>query len=358
MDDTPWIDSIVGACKAGHEALISYCKENCPDAINGHARCIYTYESEDRRRLVFERMTQRSILADELSREALEAMEPILRGATASSFGISTNDFPFDSRKVLSSLAIEAAGAGGEFLHSRCQLMELDIVRAGDVWRINDGERQIAQAPLVLSAIGALIPEQLRRLTGHNGDVKKQTSLVVVLHKAICSRVISVRPKFGGTVDLSPSDDVTIVILGDYATSRIDEVYGSTSEVAVALQTVLPAIVDWAPCGAHFYTCEKLNNTDYDRNPYPASKYGARHYFWIEEPDGLISFYPGKFTTAPNAADALIDRVIAPRIAPQGSLSRQVNDPPQVSWQPYFDQPSHILKRRPDGLLIFERIDP
>lgn len=289
-------------------------------------------------------------------------MEPILSPAQRISHGLITPDFPFDSYAILSALSRKSFSyPNAEFHKSSTPLSHLHIAYERGKWEIAS-DTLTATAPIIVCAAGALNPVLLQNVAGHDGQMTVQKSLIAVLHTRLCNRILALRtPPSEPWPNVLPFDAGTTISMPDLNSGLSSEQEADAWTQAITsleerLMIFYPGLLDRCPLLAHFYPCEKLNNSNHPKNPFPEKRHGGRHYFWIEDPHNFFCYYPGKFVTAPLAARRLSEK-LAERLGEKRGLSVPSSgaQSPKVVERPYFDAPTHV-GNAVDGRLAFTRI--
>lgn len=347
---------IVTACKEGYFDLTQFCERFSPSALETNSGCIFLFDHPDSLARAAASLQHLGLSPQVLSQDQIYRKEPFL-SSTIVRFGLLAPDIPFDSHKILTELTREALRAGGAFHFSPTKLSDLKFSYRLGAWTVEDGSSTL-KAPVLICAAGAHLPVMLRRILWDTSSwavelsnhLRISTTQVAVFHKRLCERIISIQAEESKWLNMVPFGDLTTVTLGN-----LDTVGGAEpdSDVLAAMRRdyekrlshFFPGLLQHGGCPVHFYVCEKLNNINDPRNPYPMNPYGARHYFWLEDADhGFFCFYPGKFITARVAARRLADRIaeVAGEAKAKSVLTSEAMLPP-VELQAYYQPATHIL---------------
>jgi hypothetical protein len=247
----------------------------------------------------------------------------------------------------------DASLAGGEIYLSNVALASLKISREQDRWVIDDEKKQIT-ACIVVAAAGAHIPKIRDVLKDPVSETEVQYCLVAVLHQRLCNRIIVIRAKDSGYLNLVPFEGGTTVNLGAHDTSDPKDLGPKLRKVMAEKLTYFVPGLKGISCQAHFYVCEKLSNGP--NSSHPAPEHGSRHYFWELGKDNFFYFYRGKFTLSPLAAQDFV-RFLR-RVKHLEPLNLNVNTMCflNVAPRPYFESATDIIRLSDDGVLDFYQI--
>jgi glycine/D-amino acid oxidase-like deaminating enzyme len=366
-------DAIAQQCILGREAILQFCSRSARDAVEdqsrskNRARCLILFEELVKAERLKKKLDALAISAEILDRPTLKKIEPILVSKSAGSadlkYGLRTLDAPFDSFRVMRALAREAFSYGpvASYGHVPGGLSAISVSepRHGQGWVISC-EAFSAEAPIVVCAAGAFNARLLHKNTGSDAGLTVQKCLVAVFHQRLCENILAVRAVDSGHPNLVPFAGGTTVNLGDLdrTTSYDDDKLWPEpyADFGRQLTHFLPGIVDYPSCGVHFYVCQKLNNTNDQRNPYRLESLGPRHFFWLETRRDFFYFYPGKFTTAPVAAGNLVKKLVPKLGQPRDPVDPFPHDPPSLVHRAYLSPATHYT-RIVNGDLVFERLD-
>ncbi len=285
-----------------------------------------------------------------LNRKEIGAREPLLAPATHVRYGVATEDIPFDSHRILSGLVHDALFSGGEIYFSNVALADLAISREQDRWVVDDGKRRIT-ARVIIAAAGAHIPKMRGLLNDPIVESAVQYCLVAVLHQRLCNRIIVVRAKDSGFLNVVPFDGGTTVNLGSQDRFDSKDLGPKLRKVIAEKLTYFVPGLRGMSCQAHFYVCEKLSNAA--SSSHPSHEYGFRHYFWEVGKDKFFYFYPGKFTLAPLAAQEFVRFLRSEKQLEPLNLNITTMGFPTVVPRPYFESATDILRLADDGVLDF-----
>ena len=146
-------------------------------------------------------------------------------------------------------------------VNSRLALTELDMNRADGKWSIAiDGTEYIA--PVVIMAVGPLITKmKVAHHLMNEREVVITRSVVGILHKRICQRILVFRDQSTNLLNLSPFTGGTSLNLGlkDDAVQDMEDQSGhlDLTSINAALTEYLPGIGRYPSTRAHFYHCHK-----------------------------------------------------------------------------------------------------
>jgi len=284
--------------------------EFCPTAFGSGSKCLFAFKDEKELELASQGVAALGISAQNLTLANLLEREPLLFTEDGTfKFGLATPDVPFDSHAFLSHLAGVALQEGGIIKGSERELAQLEIIREDSSWTVKDN-KSVIEAQVLICASGALTPRIMSHLNVPPSEFKIQKCLVLVLHQRVCDHVVSLRDAGVGDLNLVPFKNGTTVNLGgtdeiafDHADEHFDQ--ATYANVLEAVGRFVPGLKH---AEAHFYVCQKLNNSDF--SSHGKRIYGNRHYFWVEEQkSNLYFFYPGKFTLAKIGACELVDHI-------------------------------------------------
>jgi glycine/D-amino acid oxidase-like deaminating enzyme len=361
---------IVQQCVRGRDTLLKFCDKWARGAVEdqsrskARSRCLFLFEELRQAKNFGKRLKDLSLEAEILEGSELKKLEPILSsrasGSAVPRYGVRTLDAPFDSYRIMRGLVNAAFSYGVAFYRSIPGDLSTISVSGGNVgqdWSVSCGTFT-AEAPIVVCAAGALNARLLHKSTGSAAGLTVQKCLVAVFHQRLCENILVVRNVDSGQPNLVPFAGGTTVNLGALDRVSLDdddklwpEPYADFTR---QLTHFLPGIVKYPGCGVHFYVCQKLNNTNDQRNQYPLDDRGARHFFWLETQQNFFHYYPGKFTTAPVAAGELAQKLIARIGSPQKPAA--YSDPPSLVQRAYLSPATHCT-RVVNGYLTFERLE-
>ena len=330
------LHAIAQKCRSASEELRSF----CPIAFEKYRDCLYIFEDLEEAQSARDQVNAEGLKCT-LIKTGLEKIEPLLGRSLHKYYGLLTPDKAFNSEQFLSYLANLVSQRGVRFQRT-APITKLHLEKHEDRWRISDNANPVVRSKLLILASGAAMPDMLSRANPPiNIEIPLQKSLVGVVHKRLCDRILSIRSEGAHGLSLAPFRDGTTVNLGavdqpSVGSRDLNLAPEFSERLAETLKEYIPAAL---PCNIHFYGCQKVNNTE--ETSHPLSQFGGRHYWWFEPAKGLYCFYPGKFTLARMAAQEFISKNIAVRgeLKAQGSKG----DPPTVSKRPYFSRPSHRI---------------
>ncbi len=342
-------------CVKGNRRLRNFCQEHCPEAILKPEGALFLFEDVDEAGVAAANVEKLGVPMSWLSREQIHGYEPWLSSTILRSGFLTQIDCPFGAKPILDALVRINEKRGAILIASARPLPELRIERLSCGWLLSDGVVTVTAASVVLCA-GVLNPLLLKTITGRNLDMKIQRSFIGVFHAPITRRIVRIDvgdspmmlcPFPGGTtVNMEESD------VASHVHPELEPVPYIVKEFEIKLRPVLRLAGGEK---LHFYTCEKLNNTQDDRNPYPLVPYGSRHYFWTDEGDGLYSFYPGKFVAVPVACEDLASKLIKiPSVRRTGEAERPA--PLCVPELPMYSAPTHVVAAAYDEPLKIVRL--
>jgi len=359
-------------CVLGRKALLEFCNQWAPGAIadqsqKDESRCFILFEEHGQVVRKKKKLQTLGIQADILDEQALKEAEPILSSGVGRStplrWGLRTLDAPFDSFRVMQGL-VNAAFSHGDsafYGHIPGDLSTLSVSKSdGGDWRVSC-EAFTVEAPIVVCAAGALNASILHKNTGSAAGLTIQKCFVAVFHEQLCKNILVVRSADSGYPNLVPFAGGTTVNLGALDRRVTDPADGKPwaepyADLSRQLSHFFPGVVRLPACLVHFYVCQKLNNTNHERNPYPLDRYAHRHFFWLEEPDNMFYFYPGKFTTAPIAGSEFAKKLIGMLGSPRKPVDPLVHTPPSLVQRVYLSQASHYTSIS-NKMLTFEKLD-
>jgi glycine/D-amino acid oxidase-like deaminating enzyme len=321
-------------CLRGSRILKDFCAEHCPEAILKKG-CIFAFDTDTAANLALQRIRSLGLLAS-LTRDGPSTYEPLL-SPDVFPFGVLCEECPFDPFPILRSVLVRGARAGGKIYVSGSPLLSSTRTYEDSKWIVNiDGETFRASS-LVLAA-GALNPRLLYQTIGREMQATVQRSFlcafrpqitnnILVLSKHDVDGTVMFGPFHGGTTVNVVQRDIDVGSVGEFVPDQ-----AVVRNFASRLRAYMPRLGSHS---LHFYTCEKLNNCDDASNPYPAQTYGSRHFFWTREDRKLFTFYPGKFITAPMAAEELA-----------GEVCEQIGDPWRVEERGILSKTVSLAKPR------------
>ena len=334
---------VAPVCLESNGRLKHFCRRHCPDAILKPQGALFLFQNADKAKAAASNVEKLGVPISWVTKEQIHGYESRL-ASTIFSFGfLSMTDCAFVARPILNALVRMNEMRGASFIGSACPLPEIKIEKRSSGWSLFDGAVTVVAAKVVLCA-GAMNPLLLRIITGRDPDIHILRSFIGVFHTLITRRIVR--------IDAGPSAIMFCPFPGGTTVNAWET--DVDSQVQPELQPDPYIIKNFEPqlsrvlrlsAGEkmHFYTCEKLNNTNSARNPYPAKEYGNRHYFWTDESDGLYSFYPGKFMAVPLACEDLASTLI-----PQPSVGRIKKSeagrpaPLSVPELPVYSAPTHV----------------
>ena len=357
-------DEAASECGRGSDEWQNFCDQHCPDAVETDSGCLVLFATKEEAEETAQKLERVLQLTPRLvNRATFLKLEPVLHPAQQLRYGLLTGDHHIDTYRALTEVRDQSLAHGARFHLAETGLEALQISHAHGLWEIRDGTQEIAQAQILVYATGALTPLLLQRQTGNECGLSIQNALVAVLHQRICHNLLLVQtgdsfglnvvPFHGGaSINLARKD----WLIDDPFDDEIRVEADTYAELADNLMWFVPGLLEYLPCQMHFYVCQKLNNTDHLSNPYPDSKFGLRHYFWIKPKDALYCFSPGKFTTAPIAAQELA-AVLAEKLGDREPPEEpSADEAPPIAQRPYYDAATHVA-RLSKGVLEFEEVE-
>jgi glycine/D-amino acid oxidase-like deaminating enzyme len=347
----------VSPCKEGYREIHDFCTRFAPGAIDTPSKCLFLFDSAGKREEAAESLRRADLQIKFHERNDLEDQEPVLRPAELAGFGLETEDKPFDSAKILQALATEVFRFGDLFHQENADLRKIKISRRRGLWRVDHGAVRHT-AEVLICAAGALNPSILESTFSDRYGLTIQKSVVGVLHQQVCRNMLLIRCAGADFLHLVPFRGGVSINFGLLDTPIKDANDNNVwpdalIDIGRQLTDFLPGLLRSHECQAHFYVCQKLNNTNAPKCSHPLAEYGARHFFWIEPEKDFFSYYPGKFTLAPIGAKALGD-LIRGRVsgAPPQHTDPSTFGTPDVATRPYFREATHATEISRDALIF------
>lgn len=339
-------------CAKGFETLSA----TYPEAIDKKTRCYFLFRTKDELGNAIAACDGLEIFAIERKLSWLTSQEPILVG-TPFVGALEVEDRPFNTNAVLTRVATEAVSLGTKCC-SVSDLSEIQLNRTDGSWMVAFNEISL-RAQIILLAAGAYIKRQLQQFGSSRAkDLVVQKIPVYCLHGPVTSSMLvsplardapnlvpfSVGGKRGATICLTKADVMA-------ASSADFELPPSAYDQFVDfLEFWFPGIVEHAEVQlsmkCHAYVCQKIH----------LEGDASRRHFIIDHnlSDGdrlknLFTFYPGKFTASPLAAEdcaKIIGGLLSGR--PPCVGQNQGANPVEVAKQRFLGEATHRL-RAPAG---------
>lgn len=259
-------------------------------------------------------------------------------------YGVRTADHPVDTHALLTRVALEARLRGGQFVTvSSLENVQVSTSPA-DQWLVTTDQLTFEANFLVL-ACGAYIPEILKRIAPGTETRLRITKIPVMVVQTPVAKAMFLSPLIPAGPNVVPfrrGDNVgaTVCLVGvdRDAESFSDFEVSEAERLAYVFETaaLMPGfhkLVQNAERGVpvNFYACQKVGLVGVPTRrhliiDHSAKEWGGRH--------NLMTFYPGKFTSAPLGAKECALAIAA-------SLRR--DGLPKIASQPYFDAPRGTL---------------
>lgn len=357
-------------CLEGHRRIMEFIDENDLEATLEGVRSFYLLHNEEYKNLFCRRLDDVGIPyeGDILLGDVREQDPLVAGGDSPIEEVVEVYDTPVNTETLLNELIIQSHGMGSRFLSIERPVTAAQIDRAGNNWII-DADGHDIRAKVVVFSCGPAIPEFLAsmELEGVADRFRRMKILVTALHRAIFGNLLVVptdlrnREAMRRPPNISPffregatrPDGVSICLAN--ADIQIEEatdthlVAHNLDQLCEKLEEYHPALVEFVrsqgAIPAHTYYCQKIELTKGDA--------GDRSHFVLDHGeddwggvDGLISFYPGKFTATPVAADDAMTKIDSYLGDDRPSLPDLPI--PQLASRPYFDGPTRQL--RLDGM--------
>jgi glycine/D-amino acid oxidase-like deaminating enzyme len=361
-------DAVAKECIRGYKAVSDFARAQASSSIDEESGCMFLFQSGTEAHMAGDRLKALGINGKIVTLNELQQAEPILNNThpqRLSRSALKTNDVPFDSFRILQGLQ-RAAFARNRVVYREVSgnLTGLQISQDGEVWRVSNGSF-IDEATILISAAGALNTKLPDDRVGASAGFIVQESLVAVFHQRLCNNVLSFRRSDSGYLTAVPFDGGTTFNLGGHDAvvtdprdrkAAPDDFKEAFAALGRQITDFLPGIVNVPECGVHFYSCQKLNNTNASGNPFPLDSHGPRHFFWVQSSPNFFHYYPGKFTTAPIAAKEFVEVLVAALGSPQSATFGASSIPPQIARRPYLSGATHFT-RVSGGVLTFAELD-
>lgn len=344
---------VASECKTGYEII----RQFAPDALLPDIPCFFLFDSRDHLMDLLQRCRALGIYAKQVSRRTITRREPLLQN-TPLEYAAQVRDCPVDSRTLLQRLAVGAARHGTTFLAVPA-LHQLRFDHQAGNWSVYI-DHKILESRVIVLTCGAYIPEMLKKLVPRQEPHLYISKIaVLVLHAEVAGSML-ITPRIplgpnlvpfsrGGSVGATlclVNADRNIASSQDFTVPPQDK-QKYADQLAFWYPGIKPFLLRQGPIPSNFYVCQKLQLSPdrlLESRKYILINYKEAEWGGISE--NLITFYPGKFTSAPVGADhcaQLIQRLI------RGPV-------PEIANQKYYDQPTSRLFLR-DDQLTFEDED-
>lgn len=332
-------------CQRGYDAL----KEFAPDSLHPPVNSFLLFRTSEEQHDASAACQQLGLPSRTVSVETVSAQESILRGSPLQ-HALEVTDCPVDTNLLLNKL-VAVAGERGVRFQPVPSVHSISIERQSDRWTVRLPDAGMIQAPLLVLACGSYIPRLLQRLKpGREVELKITKISVLVLRGSIATSIL-VTPLEDHAPNLVPfkrgqETGVTVCLVnGDVEITDpedfdvpLEDRRKFVENLAFFYPGVGQHLSEQGPLSAHVYACHKLQVKNLGR---ASSEFRRRTL--IDYGDGLISFYPGKFTAAPVGA-AECARQLA------GMLGARE---PEIATQRYYD-PSNLSLSLIDGRIKME----
>jgi glycine/D-amino acid oxidase-like deaminating enzyme len=350
---------VARVCEVSSKLLKQFCADCCPHAIDEHSGCLFVFDSERARDKLFTHISPLNVNVQRVDRSFIEKKEPLINSEYFP-FGIDSAEGSFDAREIAKALQAQCGGAGSRIYISRAELLEATIHHdvSRSQWSIQIDDQHFSAKTLVAAA-GVLNPALLAKINGRTADMPIERSFIGVFDRRVTKGIVVLRhSKLRGTIMFGPAADRTTVNVEE---ENIDtHIIGDLQPGPIVLENFanrLGVYTNLTEAQMHFYICEKLNNTDDARNPFPRAKHGNRHYFWTEEDNGFFCVYPGKFIAAPLLAKKLAQKLKGYLDVPWHSApDRQLSAKILLAKAPFQRRPTHVTSRNQEGRWEINRI--
>jgi L-2-hydroxyglutarate oxidase LhgO len=345
-------NSVARVCETSSKLLKQFSSKYCPQAIDENSGCLFVFDSDRARDKLFGRISSLDISIRKVEQDFIQQREPLINSSHFP-FGIHSNEGSFDAHAILEALATLCTQAGNRIYISEAKLLDAVIKydQQRSRWQIEIDNQHISTRGLVTAA-GVLNPALLAKINGRTADMPIERSFIGVFQERVTNGIVVMRhSKLRGTIMFGPTAGKTTV---NVETENIDtHSVGNlqlNSDVLNNFANRLGQYTNLSESEMYFYICEKLNNTDDARNPFPRSKHGNRHYFWTEEEHGFFCFYPGKFIAAPLAAQKLVSTIKNVLDSPWHSSNRENSKSIPIAKGPFDKRPTYVTSRTHGGI--------
>lgn len=351
---------LVDPCKQGYKEIDDFCSRFAAGAIENDSKCIFLFDSEQARKVALDRLEAAQIDIKQQEQKEIVQMEPVLAPSKFTGFGIQTLDAPFDSGKILQALATEVFKFGPLLRVESGDLRHVKITRSAGLWKVEVGKMQHSAA-IIVSAAGVLNASILAESFGDKYGLTMQKSVVGVIHQRFCENILLARRSDSSYLNVVPFAGGVSVNFGAFDVAVEDpndhEPWANAlMDFGRQLTDFFPGLLKMPACQAHFYVCQKVNNTNAPNCSHPLEKFGNRHYFWINPADNFFAYYPGKFTLSPIGARELCSKITAimgQKASPHHRVRRVGSSvQPQIAIRPYFATATHVTSVERNALLF------
>jgi glycerol-3-phosphate dehydrogenase len=260
------------------------------------------------------------VLSDEVSLKTLREREPALSSASAIRAAFSTPDIPFSPSVALAIIASAAAEAGaGIRCDTPVDCFRFEGDRISEVVLAN-GER--LRTNFVVNAAGAWSGAVLAAagIAMPNGFQLFQSSLLVVEPEVCSSMLLSL--DLGGPTVVPHRTRSVLGVNGNALPladpDRLREDPDSARTIVRSLTTFMPSLIDRTSPAASVWHCRKAEIV------HPSNPHGRSPTYTVidhaaQGVSNFVTALPGKFTTAPVMAAAVVSTV-AERLRHRGAV--------------------------------------
>lgn len=334
-------------CARGFAHLVDFCNQHCPEAVRDETECYLLFRTAADREQTIEARPG-SIAIDKIDIRDVIAKEPILKD-TPFEAAARISDRPFDTNAVLTAVATLAHEKGAQF-HYVGEFGSLQIRRQDDCWLISCDSAKVHSHAVVLSC-GPLSKTLLGQVGSNFGDRIEITKVPVYgLHAQIASSMLvtnvelapnlvpyNIRGQHGVTVCINKADELTASHNDFKHPNNHDKVFAD--RVSWWFPGVSSIVGRGVPCKT--YICQKINIAGDRKRRHFIENHGSTE---KEELWNLLTFYPGKFTVSPLAAEECV-KVIKGQRSPVRTTVDQTEyaGPVTVANQRFLRAPAHKL---------------
>jgi glycine/D-amino acid oxidase-like deaminating enzyme len=350
-------------CRKGFHLI----RSRYPDVIRTGISSYFLLPHEEELQLVVKHCQDQAIAVRPVSIQDIKRREPVL-GSSDLAYAVEVPDIPFDSSRLLQEIATQVCGRGALF-RSVSSMETVKPIWDGKNWHIFlDSDDEIECKAIVL-ACGAYIPDMLERaIPGQTCAFKRTKNLVLVLQGEVANSILITLRELQGP-HLVPFNGIrgngaSICLyhieedIADYRDYTLPLHY--QERFAESLMKFYPGLLTMlsqgVPIQAHFYVCQKLYlSDDFEKNPSSRRPVCLSYAPQTGALQTLFAFYPGKFTSAPIAAQECIDeleRCMENLHTSNVPESGEVMSVPAMARQRYYDNPEYILAVKNGGLVF------
>ncbi|HLI07555.1 MAG TPA: FAD-dependent oxidoreductase [Ktedonobacteraceae bacterium] len=339
-----------------------------PNAIRTGISSYFLLPHEEELHMVVKNCRNHAIPVRPVSIEDVKRREPIL-GSSRLACAVEVPDIPFDSSRLLQEITAQTCARGALF-RAVSSMEAVMPLWDGENWHIFLDSGDEIECRAIILACGAYIPDMLERtIPGQTCAFKRTKNLVLVLQGEIAKSILIPLGELQGP-HLVPFNGIkgngaSVCLyhieedIADYRDYSLPLHY--QERFAESLMNFYPGLLTMLSQGvsvqAHFYVCQKLYLTDdFKKNPS-----GRRPVCLSYSPQAgglqtLFAFYPGKFTSAPVAAQECIDeleRCTENLRTLSATAEGDKMSVPAIARQRYYDTPRYTLAVK-NGELVFD----